>query len=210
MDLPEFWQKVFLLIAFPLIGAGIGWLTNRLAIQMLFRPRKPWRILGVNFQGLIPRRQGELAIRVGEIVETELFNQHLIQSEIRKMDLKPHLDQLATNLVWDRLAPKLKALPVFGGFVNDRLLYTLTKMAIEALQGETDQLLEKVSVEVEKKIAVRKIVEDKVRCFDLDQLEAIVRKLAHNEFQRIEILGAVIGLVVGGVQSGLLVIAQLT
>ena len=26
-------------IAFPLIGAAIGWLTNRLAIQMLFAPR---------------------------------------------------------------------------------------------------------------------------------------------------------------------------
>jgi uncharacterized membrane protein YheB (UPF0754 family) len=49
-----------------------------------------------------------------------------------------------------------------------------------------------------------------MNAFDLDQLEAMVRKLAHKEFQRIEVLGAVIGLVVGSVQSVLLVIAQLT
>lgn len=210
MDIPETWQNLFLLIAFPLIGAGIGWLTNRLAIQMLFRPRKPVRLFGYNVQGLIPRRQGELAIRVAEIVETELFTQHLIHNEIQKIDLQPHLDQLATDFVWDRLAPKLRQIPLFGNMVNDRLLYTLTKIALESLSSETGPLLEKVSLQVEKQIAVRRIVEEKMNAFDLDQLEAIVRKLAHKEFQRIEILGAVIGLVVGSVQSVLLVLAQLT
>jgi uncharacterized membrane protein YheB (UPF0754 family) len=210
MDNPETWQNIFLLLAFPLIGAGIGWLTNRLAIQMLFRPRKPIHLLGMNFQGLIPRRQSELAVRVAEIVETELFNQHLIRNEIRKIDLQPHLDQLATNIVWDQLAPKLRAIPLLGSLVNDRLLYSLTKMALDSLSKETEPLLEKVSLQVEKQIAVRRIVEEKMNAFDLDQLESIVRKLAHKEFQRIEILGAVIGLAVGAVQSVLLVIAQVT
>lgn len=210
MDFSETWQNIFLLLAFPLIGAGIGWLTNRLAIQMLFRPREPLRIPGFRLQGLIPRRQAELAVRVGEIVETELFNQHLIRNEIRKMDLKPYLDQLAANIVWDRLAPKLRQIPLLGNFVNDRLLYNLNKLALEALAGETEPLLEKVSGEVEKHIAVRRIVEEKIHQFDLDQLEAIVRKLAHQEFRRIELLGAVIGFLVGAIQSILLVLAQLT
>ena len=197
-------------MAFPLIGAGIGWLTNRLAIQMLFRPRKPVRFFWWKFQGLIPRRQAELATRVAEIVETELFNQHLIRNEISKMDLRPHLEQLATNIVWDRLAPKLRAIPLLGSFVNDKLLYNLNKMALESLIGETEPLLEKVSMEVEKHIAVRKIVEEKIHSFDLDQLEGIVRSLAQKEFRSIEILGAVIGFVVGLIQCVLLVLAQLT
>ena len=210
MDSPETWQTLFLLIAFPLIGAGIGWLTNRLAIQMLFRPRQPVRFLWWRFQGLIPRRQEELATRVAEIVETELFNQHLIRNEISKMDLNPHLQQLATNIVWDRLGPKLRAIPLLGNLVNDKLLYNINKMALESLVGETENLLKKVSSEVEKHIAVKKIVEEKIHAFDLDQLEDIVRKLAHKEFRSIEILGAVIGFVVGLIQSVLLVLAQLT
>ena len=210
MDSPETWQNIILLVAFPLIGAGIGWLTNRLAIQMLFRPRKPVRFFWWKFQGLIPRRQAELATRVAEIVETELFNQHLIRNEISKMDLRPHLEQLATNIVWDRLAPKLRAIPLLGSFVNDKLLYNLNKMALESLIGETEPLLEKVSMEVEKHIAVRKIVEEKIHSFDLDQLEGIVRSLAQKEFRSIEILGAVIGFVVGLIQCVLLVLAQLT
>ena len=151
-------QNIVILVAFPIIGAGIGWLTNRLAIQMLFRPRKPVRLFWWRVQGLIPRRQGELATRVAEIVETELFNQHLIRNEMSKMDLHPHLQQLATNIVWDRLAPKLRAIPLLGNLVNDKLLYNLNKMALDSLAAETEPLLEKVSTEVEKHIAVRKIV----------------------------------------------------
>ena len=210
MQFPETWHSLLLLVAFPLIGAAIGWLTNRLAIQMLFRPRQPVRVFWWTLQGLIPRRQPELARRVAEIVENDLFNQHLIRSEIAGMDLHPHLQQLATNIVWDRLAPRLRAIPLLGSFVNDKLLYNLNKIALESLVGETEILLEKVAGEVEKHIAVRRIVEEKIHAFDLDQLEAIVRKLAHQEFRSIEILGAVIGFAVGLVQSLLLLLSQLT
>lgn len=206
----EHWQNILLMVAFPLIGAGIGWLTNRLAIQMLFRPRQPVRFFWWTMQGLIPRRQSELAVRVSEIVETELFNQHLIRNEIARMDLRPHLEQLATNIVWDRLAPKLRAIPLIGALVNDKLLYNLNKIALESLVGETEPLLEKVSAEVEKHIAVKKIVEEKIHAFDLDQLESIVRKLAHREFRSIEILGGVIGFIVGLIQTILLILAQAT
>jgi uncharacterized membrane protein YheB (UPF0754 family) len=208
MHLLNHWQDLLLFAAFPLIGAAIGWLTNRLAIQMLFRPRRPVRIMGLSIQGLIPRRQGELAVRVGEIVETELFNQHLIRDEIRKMDLKPYLDQLATNIVWDRIGPKLRQIPVLGNLVNDRFLYGLNKLAFESLSSETEPLLERVSMEVEKQIAVRRIVEEKIHAFDLDQLEEIVRRLAREEFHRIELLGAVIGFAIGLVQVALLVLAR--
>ncbi len=202
------WQTILLLAVFPLVGAAIGWLTNRLAIQMLFRPRRPYKVLWWTVQGLIPRRQSELAVRVGEIVESELFNQHLIRNEISKMDLRPHLEQLAANIVWDRLGPRLRAIPLIGGLVNDKLLYTLNKLALESLMAETEPLLEKVSMEVEKQIAVKRIVEEKIHAFDLDQLESIVRKLAHQEFRSIEILGGAIGLLVGLVQSLLLLLAQ--
>ncbi|MEX0323426.1 MAG: DUF445 domain-containing protein [Puniceicoccaceae bacterium] len=208
MESPQTWQNILLLVIFPFIGAGIGWLTNRLAIQMLFRPRKPVGIFKWKFQGLIPRRQEELAIRVSEIVETELFNQHLIREQMKQIDLQPYLEQLATNIVWDRLGPRLKQIPLLGKMVNDKFLYNLNKLALESLIGETEPLLEKVSTEVEKQIAVRRIVEEKIHAFDLDQLEAIVRKLAHKEFRSIEILGAAIGFLVGLIQSLLIVLAQ--
>jgi uncharacterized membrane protein YheB (UPF0754 family) len=203
----EFPQSLVFLIALPLIGAGIGWLTNRLAIQMLFRPRKPVRFLGLKFQGLIPRRQEELAKRIGELVEAELFQQHLIRAEIRKINIEPYVEDLAASIVWDRIGPRLRQLPLLGSFVNDKLLATLHTMANESLKEETGPLIDKVATAAEKHIKIRHIVEDRVRGFDLVQLESLVRELAKKEFRSIELLGAVIGFVLGLLQGLLVLLA---
>ena len=48
----------------PLLGAIIGYVTNRIAIKMLFRPLTPKRFLGVRVPltpGVIPRNRFDLA-----------------------------------------------------------------------------------------------------------------------------------------------------
>lgn len=63
----------------PLLGAFIGYVTNYIAIRMLFRPLKAWRIFGVRLPmtpGIIPSKRGELALRMGEMVGS-----HLLTSE---------------------------------------------------------------------------------------------------------------------------------
>ncbi|PIN94756.1 hypothetical protein COU53_02165 [Candidatus Pacearchaeota archaeon CG10_big_fil_rev_8_21_14_0_10_30_48] len=49
-------------IVLPITGALIGWLTNLIAINFLFRPNKP--ILGI--QGVIPKRKKILAEKIAE------------------------------------------------------------------------------------------------------------------------------------------------
>ena len=63
-------------IATPLIGAVIGYVTNWIAVKMLFRPRKEIRVFGKRLPftpGVIPRGQGRLARAVGNVVETQLL-----------------------------------------------------------------------------------------------------------------------------------------
>ena len=61
-------------IAAPIVCAFIGWLTNYIAVKMLFYPKKPIRILGVRFQGVFPKRQQALAHNIGEMVQNELIS----------------------------------------------------------------------------------------------------------------------------------------
>jgi uncharacterized membrane protein YheB (UPF0754 family) len=76
--LPEFIPYVKY-IAPPLVGAFIGYLTNRVAIRMLFRPLKAWRLLGLRIPmtpGVIPSKRHQLAMNMGEVV-----GDHLLTSE---------------------------------------------------------------------------------------------------------------------------------
>ena len=44
----------------PLFGAAIGWLTNYVAIKLLFKPHRRVEIFGLNIQGVIPKRRKEI------------------------------------------------------------------------------------------------------------------------------------------------------
>lgn len=60
----------------PLLGGLIGYVTNYVAIRMLFRPLRPWRLFGFRLPltpGVIPSRRHELAARMGEMVGSHLL-----------------------------------------------------------------------------------------------------------------------------------------
>ena len=47
----------------PLLGAFIGYLTNKVAIRMLFRPLKPWRLFGLkDLSERIPERLEQVGL----------------------------------------------------------------------------------------------------------------------------------------------------
>lgn len=65
-------------IVAPLLGGVIGCVTNYIAIKMLFRPARPWRIgrFRVPFTpGLIPKEKLRIAQSIGQIVGTELLGE---------------------------------------------------------------------------------------------------------------------------------------
>lgn len=85
-------------IATPIIGAVIGYVTNWIAVKMLFRPRKEVRVFGKRLPftpGVIPRGQGRLARAVGNVVETQLLTpeymgEKLLSKESEK-EFKSHV-----------------------------------------------------------------------------------------------------------------------
>ena len=66
----------------PLISAFIGWVTNWVAIKMLFHPREPKRILGITIQGIFPKRQQQFAEKLGKLVSNEFLSFSDIEEKI--------------------------------------------------------------------------------------------------------------------------------
>lgn len=193
-----------LLILTPFITAAIGWFTNWVAIKMLFHPRVPKRVLFWQWQGLIPRRQLQLAKESAEIIEREILQQHMILNEIRKIEMGPHLEVAAHKIVWERIGPQLRAIPLLGSFINDGTLAKFEVIASASMKEEAGSLMEKVATEFEASVDLKQMIEDNIAAFDLDRLEGIVNEVAKREFRTIERLGAVLGFTIGLVQVALL------
>lgn len=182
-------------------GALIGWLTNWVAIRLLFRPRVPvgWGFL--RLQGVIPRRHAAIASAVAQMVEEELLSQHLVRSELHKIDLAPYLEGFAHRLVREHLAAKIKKIPLLGSFLNDSLLDSVETMAREALLSEAQSLKGRLADDLEQRLQVRHIVEERILSLDLPRLETMVWRIARQEFRAIVWMGAVLGGLVGLVQG---------
>ena len=186
--------------------ALIGWLTNLVAIRMLFRPKRQIRILGWRCQGIIPRRQQDLAARTAAIIEKELLSTGVLERQIREIDLKPFLRDYAHHLVHEGLGEKLRRIPVLGGWINSATLRKIETLLAAEMQRQAKPLLMRLSGEVEKHIPVRELVEQKMSTLNVDDLERMVNQVARKEFKTIERLGAVLGFVVGLVQLTVLIL----
>lgn len=69
----------------PLLGAVIGYVTNALAIRMLFRPLTERRFLGVRVPltpGIIPRQRHQLAHSIARMVSTKLLTEDVLLARL--------------------------------------------------------------------------------------------------------------------------------
>ncbi len=69
----------------PLTGALIGYITNYIAIRMLFRPRKAKYIFGWKIPftpGLIPKEKPRIAASIGEAISRNLMNREVIERSL--------------------------------------------------------------------------------------------------------------------------------
>lgn len=69
-------------ISGPALGAVIGYITNDIAIRMLFRPRKAKYICGVHVPftpGIIPKEKGRIASAIGNAISEHLMNREVLE-----------------------------------------------------------------------------------------------------------------------------------
>lgn len=66
----------------PLIGGVIGYITNDIAIRMLFRPHKPKYLMGIHVPftpGIIPKEKGRIAEAIGGVISENLMNKEVLE-----------------------------------------------------------------------------------------------------------------------------------
>ena len=135
-----------------LMGALIGYGTNALAVEMLFRPYAPkyigkWKLPFT--PGLIPKEQGRIADSLGELIEKELFAPEVVSKALdtpeAKASIGAWLDQLFATAAASEKTPRELLVEVFGEeeYIQKRedlssLLCTyLVKKATQAKLGES-------------------------------------------------------------------------
>lgn len=94
-------QQVINLVTTPLVAGVVGYVTNKIAIKMLFRPYEPkWYTLG--WQGIVPKTRPKLAVKISEIVGQKLLAHDDFLYALENNDIKAKIHNI--------IAEKLKTL----------------------------------------------------------------------------------------------------
>jgi uncharacterized membrane protein YheB (UPF0754 family) len=94
------WNQVLEFVLPPILGGIIGYFTNDIAINMLFRPYKPIYIGKRRLPftpGLIPHNQGRLAQRVSDTIMSSLLTPSELQNLTRRL---LQVERVQAALLW--------------------------------------------------------------------------------------------------------------
>jgi uncharacterized membrane protein YheB (UPF0754 family) len=84
-------REGLLLLIPPLAGAVIGFVTNVVAIRMLFRPLRAYHIFGLRIPftpGILPRERAKLARSIGAMVKRELLTPEILRERLARTELR--------------------------------------------------------------------------------------------------------------------------
>ena len=189
------------LLVIPIISAFIGWFTNWIAIKMLFHPREPKRILGITFHGIFPKRQKIFAEKLGKMISAEFLSYEDIEEKIANPKnlekLMPMIEEHVDNFLKNKLSDEM---PFLSLFIGSKTIKSLKKTFMQELEILFPQIMKRYAGHLEEELDLEKIVIDKVSAFSTDKLEDILYQIMSKEFRFVEILGGVIGFLIGIVQ----------
>ncbi len=188
----------------PFISAFVGWLLHRLALNLLFHPRKPVSILGVRIQGVFPNQQPQVARQLGQLVGKQLLSFAEIAQTISSPENLEKMSPLIESHVDIFLKEKLVAeMPMISMFIGDKTIGKLKAVFMEELTTLFPNLMQTYSAQLQDQLDLESIVTEKVANFPMDRLEEMFNQILAKEIRYMAILGGALGFLIGLLQVGL-------
>lgn len=185
----------------PFFSAFIGWFTSWVAIKMLIYPKNPINIFGYKLQGVFPKRQNEFAIQLGELIAKEFISFEDISKKINNpaaiQKTMPFIEQHIDNFIKVKLKEEI---PLLSMFITENTMSSIKKGMISEIESLFPTLISKMVDGLQNEIDVKKIVSEKVKNFNSDKFEQILNAIMSKEFTFVEIIGAVLGFIIGCLQ----------
>ena len=189
------------LVIMVIISAAIGWITNWVAIKMLFRPHNEINLGLFKIQGLIPKRRAEIGTGIADVIQNELISIKDVIANIDREEFSKRLNDLIDDVLEKNLKTKVKEkFPVMQMFFSDKMAKDVSETIKGIVMENQEKIFEIFSNYAEENIDFSTIIKDKISNFSLDKLEEIINGLAKKELKHIEVIGAILGAFIGLVQ----------
>lgn len=194
--------QILSLILVPMaVATAHGFFTNWMAVQLLLKPVKPVNILGFRLQGLLPRRQAELAERISAAIAEKFLTREDILNFLRQVDPVAAMHALLVEKWDEKLGEILDTIPMAKMFVSPERLQGIRDKIAAALAEEAGVFTERLVDSLDGKIDLQETLRRNILAFDVTELNGIIEQIGYREFREIAWVGAAIGFVIGSVHA---------
>ena len=193
-------NNIIRVLILAIIGGLIGYITNVIAIKLIFIPIKPIKvpIFNIEIIGIIPKRKKEIAINIGRIVEEQFLSiDEITNNLVTEQDKEYIIDYIKVKIKLI-LNEKMVLIP---STIRSLVQNYISEIIEDEVREGIDELCEEMIAKASNRINIKEIIENKINELDLYELEIIILQIVKNELRHIEILGLILGFFIGIVQG---------
>ena len=193
-------NNIIRILILAVIGGLIGYITNVIAIKLIFRPINPIKIpiLNIEIIGMIPKRKTEIATNIAKVVEEQFISVDEITDNIITEQDKQHIIDYIKVRVKLILSEKMTLIP---STIRNLVQNYVSEIIEDEIREGIDELSVEMIIKTKNRINIKEIIENKINELDLYELETIILQIVKNELRHIEVLGLILGFFIGIVQG---------
>lgn len=185
----------------PLGGLVVGYLTNWIAIKIIFEPKNPVKFLGITIQGMFLKRQKEVSAVYSEIIEKKLINSENITDIVLHGSGSEQLLELIELHVNDAIERYVAiAQPYFALGVGSENYFRMKKLAVEQIFNSTDKYLMYAYEYTNQALNVGSDLAERMQNLSPEEFEGVLRPAYQADEWKLIVTGAILGMMAGFAQ----------
>lgn len=133
----------------PLLGGVIGYITNDIAIRMLFRPHKEKYIMGLHVPftpGIIPKEKGRIADAIGGVISENLMNKDVLERYLLSDDMVGKVRLAVEEFIETQKHNQETVKEFLDHYLSDDEIGTISQNVNESITKQTYTKLSDASV----------------------------------------------------------------
>lgn len=183
----------------PAAGFFVGYLTNWIAIKLVFAPREPTRIGPITIQGLFHKRQNEVAEAFGRTVATRVLNADNIVTTVMESDGAKRMNEIVEQRIGD-LISKYEAHPMAKLVVPEADRPALRAEVLARIQTEWPKPGGFFHTFAGESVDLQGELERRMKALDRESYEGVLRPAFQQDEWKLIVAGAVLGTIAGVLQ----------
>ena len=133
----------------PLLGGVIGYITNDIAIRMLFRPHTAKYIFGIHIPftpGIIPKEKGRIAEAVGGVISENLMNKEVLEKYLLSEDMVGKVRSAVEEFIATQQRNNETLAQFLGHYLSKEEIDTISQNINQSITKQTYEKLADSSV----------------------------------------------------------------